>query len=163
VGGQDFAAIVDAEVGDEDCEQGLGLLGLAVGDDVLKPISDGAEGRRIRRCGRVCAKFGEDLAMRAASRADFLLTGLVRCGRCRRAYVGMSAKGNGCRLTHQPGSDISRPRPPPPPSAPGLRADKFRPFQRKNATLIKPFFSARSISVPTRSRFVAIVCQRFRS
>jgi site-specific DNA recombinase len=38
---------------------------------------------------------GEDLAMRAASRADFLLTGLVRCGRCRRAYIGMSAKGNG--------------------------------------------------------------------
>jgi Recombinase/Recombinase zinc beta ribbon domain len=38
---------------------------------------------------------GEDLAMRAASRADFLLTGLVRCGRCCRAYVGMSAKGNG--------------------------------------------------------------------
>jgi site-specific DNA recombinase len=38
---------------------------------------------------------GEDLAMRAASRADFLLTGLIRCGRCRRAFVGMSAKGNG--------------------------------------------------------------------
>jgi site-specific DNA recombinase len=38
---------------------------------------------------------GEDLAMRAASRAEFLLTGLIRCGRCRRAYVGMSAKGNG--------------------------------------------------------------------
>lgn len=38
---------------------------------------------------------GEDLAIRAASRADFLLTGFVRCGRCRRAYVGMSAKGNG--------------------------------------------------------------------
>jgi site-specific DNA recombinase len=38
---------------------------------------------------------GEDMAMRAASRADFLLTGLIRCGRCRRAYVGMSAKGNG--------------------------------------------------------------------
>ncbi len=38
---------------------------------------------------------GESLAMRAASRADFLLTGLMRCGRCRRAYVGMSAKGNG--------------------------------------------------------------------
>lgn len=27
--------------------------------------------------------------------ADFLLSGLLRCGRCRRAYVGMSAKGNG--------------------------------------------------------------------
>jgi site-specific DNA recombinase len=38
---------------------------------------------------------GESLAMRAASRGDFLLTGLMRCGRCRRAYVGMSAKGNG--------------------------------------------------------------------
>ena len=38
---------------------------------------------------------GEDLTIRAASRAEFLLTGLVRCGRCRRAYVGMSAKGNG--------------------------------------------------------------------
>src|SRR6202000_2790732 len=38
---------------------------------------------------------GENLAMRAASRTDFLLTGLVRCGCCRRAYVGMSAKGNG--------------------------------------------------------------------
>ena len=38
---------------------------------------------------------GENLAMRAGSRTDFLLTGLVRCRRCRRAYVGMSAKGNG--------------------------------------------------------------------
>jgi site-specific DNA recombinase len=38
---------------------------------------------------------GEDWALRASNRADFLLTGLLRCGRCRRAYVGMSAKGNG--------------------------------------------------------------------
>jgi site-specific DNA recombinase len=38
---------------------------------------------------------GEDWALRASNRADFLLTGLVRCERCRRAYVGMSAKGNG--------------------------------------------------------------------
>jgi site-specific DNA recombinase len=30
-----------------------------------------------------------------AARAEFLLSGLLRCGRCRRAYVGMSAKGNG--------------------------------------------------------------------
>ena len=29
-----------------------------------------------------------------AARAEFLLSGLLRCGRCRRAYVGMSAKGN---------------------------------------------------------------------
>jgi site-specific DNA recombinase len=38
---------------------------------------------------------GEDWSLRASNRADFLLSGLVRCGRCRRAYVGMSAKGNG--------------------------------------------------------------------
>jgi site-specific DNA recombinase len=38
---------------------------------------------------------GEDMAIRASSRSDFLLSGLIRCGRCRRAYVGMSAKGNG--------------------------------------------------------------------
>jgi site-specific DNA recombinase len=38
---------------------------------------------------------GADMAMRASSRTDFLLSGLIRCGRCRRAYVGMSAKGNG--------------------------------------------------------------------
>src|SRR6266705_3273817 len=34
----------------------------------------------------------------AASRrnaSDFLLSGLVRCGRCGRAYIGMSARGNG--------------------------------------------------------------------
>lgn len=38
---------------------------------------------------------GEDWSLRASNRANFLLSGLVRCGRCRRAYVGMSAKGNG--------------------------------------------------------------------
>jgi site-specific DNA recombinase len=37
---------------------------------------------------------GEDMTHRAA-RAEFLLSGLLRCGCCRRAYVGMSAKGNG--------------------------------------------------------------------
>jgi site-specific DNA recombinase len=49
----------------------------------------------FERAQALLKERGEDLAMRAASRADFLLTGLVRCGRCRRAYVGMSAKGNG--------------------------------------------------------------------
>jgi site-specific DNA recombinase len=38
---------------------------------------------------------GEDWALRASDRAEFLLSGLLRCGRCRRAYVGMSARGNG--------------------------------------------------------------------
>jgi site-specific DNA recombinase len=46
-------------------------------------------------CERGAVGLGEDMAMRASSRSDFLFSGLIRCGRCRRAYVGMSAKGNG--------------------------------------------------------------------
>jgi site-specific DNA recombinase len=38
---------------------------------------------------------GEDLTRRRGNRSDFLLSGVIRCGRCGRAYVGMSAKGNG--------------------------------------------------------------------
>jgi site-specific DNA recombinase len=47
------------------------------------------------RAQRLLKERGEDWALRASNRADFLLTGLLRCGRCRRAYVGMTAKGNG--------------------------------------------------------------------
>jgi site-specific DNA recombinase len=35
------------------------------------------------------------MALRRSNLSDYLLTGLIRCGRCRRAYVGMSARGNG--------------------------------------------------------------------
>jgi site-specific DNA recombinase len=35
------------------------------------------------------------MALRRSNLGDYLLSGLVRCGRCRRAYVGMSARGNG--------------------------------------------------------------------
>ena len=38
---------------------------------------------------------GEDLTLRRGNRSEFLLSGVIRCGRCGRAYVGMSAKGNG--------------------------------------------------------------------
>jgi site-specific DNA recombinase len=38
---------------------------------------------------------GEDLTLRRGNRSDFLLSGVVRCGRCKRAYIVMSAKGNG--------------------------------------------------------------------
>jgi hypothetical protein len=40
-------------------------------------------------------EHGEDWALRASDRAELPLSGLSRCGRCRRAYVGMSAKGDG--------------------------------------------------------------------
>ena len=38
---------------------------------------------------------GEDCSRRRGNQSDFLLSGVLRCGRCRRAYVGMSATGNG--------------------------------------------------------------------
>jgi hypothetical protein len=37
----------------------------------------------------------EDMALRRSNPGNYLLSGLLRCGRCKRAYVGMSAKGNG--------------------------------------------------------------------
>ena len=38
---------------------------------------------------------GEDLTRRRGNRSEFLLSGVIRCGRCKRAYIGMSARGNG--------------------------------------------------------------------
>jgi site-specific DNA recombinase len=38
---------------------------------------------------------GQDLTLRRGNRSEFLLSGVMRCGRCKRAYIGMSAKGNG--------------------------------------------------------------------
>ena len=35
------------------------------------------------------------MALRRSNPGNYLLSGLLRCGRCKRAYVGMSAKGNG--------------------------------------------------------------------
>jgi len=47
------------------------------------------------RAQRLLRERGEDMALRRSNPADYLLSGLLRCGRCTRAYVGMSAKGNG--------------------------------------------------------------------
>ena len=44
---------------------------------------------------RLLRERGEDMSLRRSNPGDYLLSGLLRCGRCKRAYVGMSAKGNG--------------------------------------------------------------------
>jgi site-specific DNA recombinase len=49
----------------------------------------------FRRAQRLLRERGEDMALRRSNPGDYLLSGLVRCGRCRRAYVGASARGNG--------------------------------------------------------------------
>ena len=38
---------------------------------------------------------GTDISRRRGNASDFLLSGVLRCGRCGKAYVGMSARGNG--------------------------------------------------------------------
>jgi site-specific DNA recombinase len=49
----------------------------------------------FQRAQRLLRERGEDMALRRSNSGDYLLSGLVRCGRCRRAYVGASARGNG--------------------------------------------------------------------
>jgi site-specific DNA recombinase len=49
----------------------------------------------FQRAQRLLRERGEDMALRRSNPGGYLLSGLVRCGRCRRAYVGMSARGNG--------------------------------------------------------------------
>src|SRR5215211_3174525 len=43
--------------------------------------------------GRILAERGESQALRRAHPTEYLLSGVIRCGRCRRAYVGTSARG----------------------------------------------------------------------
>ncbi|MFB3737916.1 MAG: recombinase family protein, partial [Candidatus Velamenicoccus archaeovorus] len=43
--------------------------------------------------GRILAERGESQALRRAHPTEYLLSGVIRCGRCRRAYVGTSAHG----------------------------------------------------------------------
>ena len=57
-----------------------------------EPLIDDVAFHRARRLLR---ERGEDMALRRTNATDYLLSGLLRCGRCRRAYVGMSARGNG--------------------------------------------------------------------
>ncbi|HYV14425.1 MAG TPA: recombinase family protein [Conexibacter sp.] len=49
----------------------------------------------FERAQTLLKERGADCAQRVGQRSDFLLSGLLRCGRCRCAYVGMSARGNG--------------------------------------------------------------------
>jgi site-specific DNA recombinase len=49
----------------------------------------------LKRAKALLAERGEDVARRRGNASDFLLSGVVRCGKCKRAYVGMSARGNG--------------------------------------------------------------------
>jgi len=55
-----------------------------------EPIIDAAT---FEAAGRILAERGESQALRRAHPTEYLLSGVIRCGRCRRAYVGTSAHG----------------------------------------------------------------------
>ena len=48
----------------------------------------------------ILAERGEDISRRRGNPSEFLLSGVLRCGRCGKAYVGMSARGNGGHYTY---------------------------------------------------------------
>lgn len=48
----------------------------------------------FERVQAMLAERGEDLAVRAANASDYLATGKLRCGRCNKRYIGMTANGN---------------------------------------------------------------------
>jgi site-specific DNA recombinase len=47
----------------------------------------------FEEAGRILAERGESQALKRAHPTNFLLSGVIRCGRCRKAYVGTSAHG----------------------------------------------------------------------
>jgi site-specific DNA recombinase len=54
----------------------------------------------FERARAILARRHEQASLRRGNPTDFLLSGLVRCHHCGRAYVGTSAHGNGGRYTY---------------------------------------------------------------
>jgi site-specific DNA recombinase len=52
------------------------------------------------RAGEILAARGEDVSLRRSNRADYLLTGLVRCARCGKRYIGASATSKAGRYRY---------------------------------------------------------------
>jgi site-specific DNA recombinase len=61
-------------------------------DGVYEPLVDELT---FQRAQAILRERGEDISRRRGNASDFLLSGVVRCGSCGKAYVGMSARGNG--------------------------------------------------------------------
>jgi site-specific DNA recombinase len=55
-----------------------------------EPLVDSAT---FEAAHRILGERGESQALRRAHPTEYLLSGVIRCGRCRRAYVGTSARG----------------------------------------------------------------------
>ncbi|MBA2385346.1 MAG: recombinase zinc beta ribbon domain-containing protein [Actinobacteria bacterium] len=66
-------------------------------DGVHEPLVDEVT---FQRSQAILRERGEDISRRRGNASDFLLSGVVRCGSCGKAYVGMSAHGNGGRYEY---------------------------------------------------------------
>jgi site-specific DNA recombinase len=66
-------------------------------DGIHEPLIDELT---FQRAQAILRERGEDLCRRRGNASDFLLSGVVRCGSCGKAYVGMSARGNGGRYEY---------------------------------------------------------------
>ncbi|MGH2731040.1 MAG: recombinase zinc beta ribbon domain-containing protein, partial [Actinomycetota bacterium] len=54
----------------------------------------------FERAQQILRRRGEDASLRRGNPSEFLLSGLVRCDHCGRAYVGTSAHGRSSRYTY---------------------------------------------------------------
>lgn len=54
----------------------------------------------FERAQEVLGERSEDVSLRRSNRSEYLLTGLVKCARCGKRYVGASARGNGGRYRY---------------------------------------------------------------
>jgi site-specific DNA recombinase len=56
-------------------------------DSTHKPLIDRAQA--------ILGQRGTDMTQRRGNPSDFVLSGLLRCGKCGHAYIGMAANGKG--------------------------------------------------------------------
>lgn len=62
---------------------------------LAQPVATEGIERSKEVLARQATERGSDVSRRRGNRSDFLLSGVIRCGRCGRAYIGMSAHGKG--------------------------------------------------------------------
>ena len=54
----------------------------------------------FERAQQILRERGEDCSLRRSNQSDYLLTGLVKCARCGKRYIGAAANGNGGRYRY---------------------------------------------------------------
>ena len=58
------------------------------------------EPQLFERAQAILVERGEDASLRRSNNSDYLLTGLIKCARCGKRYVGAAAHGNGGRYPY---------------------------------------------------------------